>query len=374
MRQRALWALVAVLALLVAACSPSGTEETTTTAEPAATTTAAPVATTTTEAMEPELGSAERPIQVLFVPSVDAQVIVSGGDVMDEALTAATGLEFEVSVPTSYAATIEEMCAAPADTMGFIPGFGYVLASNLCGVDVAFKAVRFGWPVYWSQILVPRDSDITSIEDLDGLTWAVPDLGSTSGYLVPLVQLNDAGVEPGEIVEAGGHPNAALAVYRGDADFATTFFSPPLILDGDAWAIGDPPQVPDDLVDLCGPTDEEDPDLYCGDNFRVLDARASAITDAPDIIQKVRILEISPEIPNDTLSFGPDFPADVRTQIEDALVAFAGECETDENCAWNDSIGNQDFYGWTGIEPATDAEYDTLRAVVDVAGITLDDL
>jgi phosphonate transport system substrate-binding protein len=374
MRQRVLWALVAVLALVVAACGNGEGEETTTTAAPAATTTEAMAATTTTEAMEPALGSAERPIQVLFVPSVDAQVIVSGGEIMDEALTAATGLEFEVSVPTSYAATIEEMCAAPADTMGFIPGFGYVLASNLCGVDVAFKAVRFGWPVYWSQILVPRDSDITSIEDLAGLTWAVPDLGSTSGYLVPLVQLNDAGVEPGEIVEAGGHPNAALAVYRGDADFATTFFSPPLILDGDAWAIGDPPQVPDDLVDLCGPTDEEDPDLYCGDNFRVLDARASAITDAPDIIQKVRILEISPEIPNDTLSFGPDFDPDVRTQIEEALLAFANECETDENCAWNDSIGNQDFYGWTGIEPATDAEYDTLRQVVDVAGITLDDL
>ncbi|MGD2102404.1 MAG: phosphate/phosphite/phosphonate ABC transporter substrate-binding protein [Acidimicrobiia bacterium] len=375
MKQRALWAMVAALALVVAACSPSGSDETTTTEGAAApTTTEVDAMTTTTEEMEPELGSAERPIQVLFVPSVDAQVIVSGGDIMDEALTEATGLEFEVSVPTSYAATIEEMCAAPEDTMGFIPGFGYVLASNLCGVDVAFKAVRFGWPVYWSQILVPRDSDITSIADLDGLTWAVPDLGSTSGYLVPLVQLTDAGVEPAEIVEAGGHPNAALAVYRGDADFATTFFSPPLVFDGDAWAIGDPPQVPEDLVESCAPTDEEDPDLYCGDNFRVLDARASAITDAPNIIQAVKILEISPEIPNDTLSFGPDFPADLRTQIEDALVAFAGECETDENCAWNDSIGNQDFYGWTGIEPATDAEYDSLRAVVDLAGIELDDL
>jgi len=374
MKQRALWALVAVLALVVAACSPSGSDETTTTEAAAPTTTEAPAATTTTEAPEPELGTAERPIQVLFVPSVDAQVIVSGGEIMDEALTEATGLEFEVSVPTSYAATIEEMCAAPADTMGFIPGFGYVLASNLCGVDVAFKAVRFGWPVYWSQILVPRDSDITSIADLDGLTWAVPDLGSTSGYLVPLVQLTDAGVEAAEIVEAGGHPNAALAVYRGDADFATTFFSPPLIFDGDAWAIGDPPQIPDDLVDSCAPTDEEDPDLYCGDNFRVLDARASAITDAPDIIQSLRILEISPEIPNDTLSFGPDFPADLRAQIEEALVAFAGACDTDENCSWNDSIGNQDFYGWTGIEPATDAEYDSLRAVVDLAGIELDDL
>jgi phosphonate transport system substrate-binding protein len=377
MKRKALWALIAVLALVVAACGgdDEGGEATTTTSGAAEepTTTEAMEETTTTEAMEEaELGSADRPVQVLFVPSVDAQVITSGGEIMDEALTEATGLEFEVSVPTSYAATIEEMCANPSDTMGFIPGFGYVLASNLCGVDVAFKAIRFGYGVYWSQILVPRDSDIDEIADLDGLTWAVPDLGSTSGYLVPLVQLEEAGVEPAEVVETGGHPNAALAVYRGDADFATTFFSP--ALSEPAWEIGDPPQVPDDLVDLCGPTDEEDPDLYCGDDYRVLDARASAITDAPDIIQATRILEISPEIPNDTLSFGPDFPEDLRAEIEEALVAFAAECEDNEDCAWNQSIGNQDFYGWTGIEPATDAEYDPLRQVVEVAGIELDDL
>lgn len=377
MNRGSMWALFAVLALVVAACGDGGGEATTTTepaAEEATTTEAATDTTeamsTTTEAAEPELGTAERPVQVLFVPSVDAQVIVSGGEIMDEALTEATGLEFEVSVPTSYAATIEEMCAAPADTMGFIPGFGYVLASNLCGVDVAFKAVRFGYGVYWSQILVPRDSDIQSLEDLNGLNWGVPDLGSTSGYLVPLVQLEDAGVEPGEIVETGGHPNAALALYRGEVDFATTFFSPPL--SEPPWEIGDPGQIPEDLVDSCAPNEDEE--LFCGEDYRVLDARASATTDAPDIVQATRILEISPEIPNDTLSFGPDFPEELRTQIEDALVAFAGECETDENCAWNQSIGHEDFYSWTTIEPATDAEYDALRAVVDTAGIELDDL
>jgi phosphonate transport system substrate-binding protein len=374
MKRRALWACLIVIALVVAACGGDGADDTTTTAaaeEP--TTTETPEETTTTVAAEPELGSPDRPVQVLFVPSVDAQVIVTGGEVMKTALEEATGLSFEVSVPTSYAATIEEMCAAPEDTMGFIPGFGYVLAANLCGVDVAFKAVRFGFGVYWAQIVVPRDSEIQSIEDLEGLSWAIPDLGSTSGYLVPLVMLEEAGVTPGETVETGGHPNAALAVYRGDAEFGTTFFSPPLIADGQ-WEIGDPPEIPDEYIDSCAVDAEGD--LYCGPNqeYRVLDARASATTDAPDIVQQVRILAISPEIPNDTLSFGPDFPAELRTQIEEALVAFAAECETDENCAWNDSIGNQDFYGWTGIEPATDAEYDALRAVVETAGIELEDL
>ncbi|HZD21944.1 MAG TPA: phosphate/phosphite/phosphonate ABC transporter substrate-binding protein [Acidimicrobiia bacterium] len=366
MNRKALWALVAILALVVAACGDGGggatTTEATETTEAQETTTTEAM-TTTTEGM-PELGTAERPIQVLFVPSVDASVITTGGEVMDQALTEATGLEFEVSVPTSYAATIEEMCANPADTMGFIPAFGYVLASQLCQVDVAFKAVRFGWSVYWAQFLVGRDSGIESIEDLAGLSWAYPDPGSTSGFLFPSLVLDEAGVEPGETVEAGDHGPAALAVYNGEVDFGTTYFSPPLI-DGDQWEFGDPPDIPDDLVDSCAVT--ADDELWCG-NYRVLDARASVRAEAPDIVQKVRILDISPEIPNDTLSFGPDFPADLRAEIEDALIAFA---ETD---AWDESIGNQDFYGWSGIDPATDSEYDIVRTVVEKQGITLEDL
>lgn len=374
MKRKVLWAFIAAFALVVAACSPGGADATDTTAAPATTeaaptTTEAPQATTTTEEAMAELGSPERPVQVLFVPSVDAQVIVTGGEVMKEALEEATGLSFEVRVPTSYAATIEEMCAAPEDTMGFIPGFGYVLASQLCGVDVSFSAVRFGWGVYWSQILVPRDSDIESVADLEGLTWAVPDLGSTSGYLVPLVDITEAGVTPGEIVEAGGHGAAVLAVYNGEADFATTYFSPPLR--ETSWAPGDDPMVPADLVESCAPTEEGR--LFCGD-FRVLDARSSTVTDAPDIIQKVRILSISSPIPNDTLSFGPDFPTDLRTQIEDALVAFVAECDDNEDCAWNQSIGSPDFYSWTGIAPAVDSDFDDLRKVVEQAGIELGDL
>lgn len=377
MKPKALWACLLALAMVAAACGDGdGGDPTTTAAEEEATTTAAEEEeATTTVAAEAELGSPERPVQVLFVPSVEADLLVSGGEVMDAALEEATGLSFEVSIPTSYPATIEEMCAAPGDTMGFIPAFGYVLGNSLCGVDVALKAVRFGFGVYWSQILVPRDSDIAGLEDLEGLSWAIPDLGSTSGYLVPLVQLNDAGVTPGETVETGGHPNAALAVYRGDAEFATTFFSPPLIADGE-WVIGDAPEIPDELIESCGPDAEGT--LYCGENqeYRVLDARASAVTDAPDIIQQVRILAISPEIPNDTLSFGPDFPPELRQQIVDALVAFAAECESpdDTECGWNQSIGHPDHYAWNDIEEAADAEYDPVRSLVEEAGIDMENL
>ena len=54
-------------------------------------------------------------------------------------------------------------------------------------------------------------------------------------------------------------------------------------------------------------------------DIRVIDARAGLRQEAPDIVQQVKILDISPPIPNDTLSFGPDFPDDLRAEIEAAL-------------------------------------------------------
>ena len=368
-------ALVAILVLVLSACAPAtaAPTEAPATQEPTAAVTDAPTEAPATEApaTEPagsdsEIGSPEHPIKVLFVPSVDANVIVNGGEVMAEALNEATGLTFEVSVPTSYAATIEEMCASPTDTMGFIPGLGYALASQLCGVDVAFKAERFGFDVYWAQILVPRDSDIQSLEDLEGLSWGYPDPGSTSGYMVPLVMLNEAGITPGEQVETGGHNQSVQALYNGEVEFSTSFYSPPTS-ESSGEAVFDPnaPDIPEELVDSCGLN--ADGNLVCGD-LRVRDARANIREEAPDVVQEMRILAISPDIPNDTLSFGPEFPAELRTQIEEALVAFA------ETEAWNESIGHQDFYNWTGLSPATDAEYDFIRSMVETTGLTLEDL
>jgi len=357
--------LLVAAAMILGACAQATPTAAPTQAPPTAPPPTAPPPPTAEP--KPAVGSAEHPIKVLFVPSVDAQVIVSGGEIMKTALEEATGLTFEVSVPTSYAATIEEMCASPTDTMGFIPGLGYALASQLCGVDVSFKAIRFGFDVYWAQILVPRDSAYTSLADLAGKKWGYGDPGSTSGYMVPLVMLQEAGITPGEQVQTGGHNQSAQAVYNGEVDFATTFYSPPTLLDTGAvaWQEGQDPDIQADLVDSCGLN--ADGNLVCG-NYRVRDARANIREAAPDVIQKVRILMISPPIPNDTLAFGPEFPADVRAQIEQALVAFA---ETEE---WKASIGSQDFYNWTGIAPTTDEEYDFIRQMVTAVGITLESL
>lgn len=321
----------------------------------------------TVETEEAELGSPERPIKVLFVPSVEVDAIISGGEILAQALQEATGLTFEVSVPTSYAATIEEMCASPDDTIGFIPAQGYVLANERCGVTVGGAAVRFGLSWYAAQFVVPFDSDIQTLEDLAGKTWAIPDFGSTSGYLYPSAMLMELGIEPGEIVESGGHNNAMLAVYNGEVDFATAFFSPPLLPER-SWAYGvDDPEIWRD-ADVAPERNEEGQTLVAGgpDNggYRILDARASVADTAPDIFEKTRILALTPQIPNDTVSFGPQFPLALANDIVNALVDFTAS----EACL--QSICSEEFYNWTGIEPVSDSYYDPVRSTMTTLGIT----
>jgi phosphonate transport system substrate-binding protein len=317
---------------------------------------------------EPEamLGSEEYPIKVLFVPSVDVDFMISSGDLIAQALQDATGYVFEVSVPTSYAATIEEMCASPEDTIGFIPALGYVLANQLCGVEPGLASVRYGWNIYWTGFYVARDSEYQTLEDLAGATWAYPDAGSTSGFLYPSSIFADLGVEVGETVEAGGHPQSVLAVYNGDADVATAYFSAPLLPEGN-WTTDMAPDVPDEVVDSCAP--DADGKLYCGE-YRVLDARAAVTTDAPDIVQAVRILTLSKEIPNDTMSFSPDFPEEMKQSIIDAMVDFVSL----DNEACVQSLCAEAFYNWTAVDTIADENFDGVRILVAQQGITLENL
>ena len=311
-----------------------------------------------------DLGSADNPIEVFFVPSVEAQTIVEGGEVLAAALLEITGLHFDVSVPTSYAATIEGICAAPANSMGFIPALAYVRGNDICGIEVAAAAVRFGWPAYWAQYIVRRDAPIYVLGDLEGKTWAYGDPASTSGYIVPAVELATMGVTPGEELQTGGHNQTVLAVYNGEADFGTTFYSPPR-LPGAQWRAGDLPEPFDLTVDEAY-VDEEN-HLMVGD-VRIMDARERVVETAPDVMDQVRILAISAPIPNDALAFGPTFPEDIKQQILDALFELAGD-----QAAW-EQTALFTAYSWNGLDLIADEAYDPIRDQIAVLGMTDDEI
>jgi phosphonate transport system substrate-binding protein len=312
----------------------------------------------------PELGSAERPVKLMFVPSVDVAVIEEGGKAMADWMTEKTGIHFDVSVPVSYAATIEAMCAAEGDSMAFIPGLGYVLAHDKCGVEVALATIRYGRTAYWTEFVTRRDSGITSLEDLEGKKWAVPSVTSTSGYLYPSVLLQMKGITPGETVEAGGHPQAVLAVLDGTADFGTCFFSPPGAGVED-WSEGDPPEPGGEF------TIEEQEDgsyrVWQG-GLEIRDARVAAMTTNPRAVEDVAIIALSEHIPNDTVSFVSDFPAEMRETIVQALIDYAA---TEEGQA---VLANPDFYDITGFGRVDDSYYDPVRNAINTLGWTEQDI
>lgn len=262
-----------------------------------------------------ELGSAQRPIKMYFVPSGEVNKIISDASPLKNYLEAKTGYKFEIAVPLSYAAVIEAMGADQADVAWFAP-FSYVLANKKYGAELAFTTVRHGLKKYRAQFVVRSDSPIQSINDLNGKTIAYTDPASTSGHLYPAAMLRTMGIKPAGTIFAGGHPQAIEAVYSGRTDAGCTFWSP---------GINGVPQ----------------------------DARMLLAQTHPDIYDKVRILALTDSIPNDTVTLRAGLPQEVKDKIKQALLEFAGTPEG-KKCL-------QSLYTIDGLAPGNDADYDAIR-------------
>lgn len=319
--------VVALFGLALTACAPAATpapeapEE-----EPAA-----PAEEETEAPMEEEeeapaeetggIGTEERPFVFAFVPSGDADVILASGEAIVEVLAEKTGLVFEASVPTSYVGAVEALCAGEADAVA-LNTFSYIIASERGCAEVSLVSVRFGSPTYAGQLVAGADTGIESVEDLAGKTFCRPDPFSTSGWIIPSITMRAAGLDPendlAEIVDAGGHDGVVRAIYDGDCDAGSTFVDARSGIDG--------------------------------------------YEDAPD---RVLVIETSPPIPNDNVSFATDVPEAIREAVTDALVDMTANEEELAILA--------ELYSWDGLEPVEDSFYDEFRQQLDAAGVSAED-
>jgi phosphonate transport system substrate-binding protein len=268
------------------------------------------------------LGTEDDPIVMSFVPSGDADAVIASADAITEALSEATGLVIEANVPTSYVGSIEAMCAGEAH-IGTLNTFSYVVAAERGCADVAVASTRFGSPTYTGQMIARADSGIATIEDLAGKTFCRVDEFSTSGWIIPSITMRAAGVDPDtdltEIVDAGGHPDVVRAVYNGDCDAGATF----------------------------------------------VDARTNVQEELADVMEVVVVFAESDAIPNDTVSFIPDFPEEMRTQIVEALLAMT------ENPDQLQMLN--DLYRWEGLVEVDDTFYDGFRQLLEASGVNVED-
>ena len=78
-----------------------------------------------------------------------------------------------------------------------------------------------GLPIYYSDVLVRRDSSATCFADLRGASWAFNEPDSQSGYGVTRATLASMGETRGffgRVVETGYHQRSIRAVASGDVD------------------------------------------------------------------------------------------------------------------------------------------------------------
>jgi phosphonate transport system substrate-binding protein len=271
-----------------------------------------------------KLGTEKNPIVWAVVPSGETERVVSGFEEVSKMIFDQTGLVVEPFVATEYAGVIEALCSDPPKAhMASLATFSYILANEKGCAEAALVSVRFGSPVYNGQIFVRADSGIETLADLKGKTFCRPDPLSTSGWIIPSITLKAAGVDPdtdlAQVVDAGSHDAAVAGVYNGDCDAGSSY----------------------------------------------VDARTRIEADYPDVMDVIKVIEISADIPNDGVQFVTGFDTEVRDQIVAALLQIAS---TEEGQAALDIA-----YQWNALEEHDDSFYDAFRQVLDAAGVSPED-
>jgi phosphonate transport system substrate-binding protein len=313
------------LALIVGACGGTTTQTT-------PTATAAGAAPTVAATAGPKFGTPDRPIVLAITPSAEVQRLTTTGNAIAAALGQATGLTWKVQVPTSYAAQIEAVCAGQVDVAFIAPLQMTLLLDKGCGTPI-IAALRNDEqcklsPTYNSQILVRADSGINDIAGLRGKRFAFVDAISASGSLFPkLVIKQKTGQDPqtffASSINAGGHPQAVLALYNGQVDGAASF--------GDAR-----------IRSVCGTPEP-------------------AAGMPADILAKTKVIEKAGPIPNDGIAVAKALPAETVAAVKKALLDYSQTEAGKKNY--------KDLFAWDGLQEVNASFYDGMREAAKLGGV-----
>lgn len=182
----------------------------------------------------------------------------------------------------------------------------YVEAHSKYGVKVIAKALRQGKPFHRAAIVVRAGSPAHSVRDLKGKTFALVSPKSATGHIMPLAALKEAGMTVHDLMTyefLGSHDKVAKAVLAGDFD--------------------------------AGGLMEETAHVYREKGLRVL--------------------QLSPEIPEFNVSCNNSVDVNTMGAIRDALISL-NVSKNDEAIVLT-SLGRD----CTGFVPASDAEYAVFR-------------
>lgn len=268
---------------------------------------------------------AQQPKSVDFylTPSISDELLKSSGAYIKEYLEKETGLIIQLKIPKNYDELIDDF-GGQNSCFAFMSSQSYVVANNKHKAVVKLRTVRFGHSVYQGMIVTHASSGIKTLEDLQGKTIGYTDELSTSGYLYPRKILERKKIKPAKELFLKKHDEVMRQVYEKKIDAGSAFYSDP------------------------------------SSAGELRDARSRILEKYPDAGQKLVILVKTDLIPNDPVVFSKNFDAAVSNKICIALMKLSVTEKGKQTLT--------ELYGVEGFVKASDADYNSLRSVMNETG------
>lgn len=266
-------------------------------------------------------GYTPKSLTIQFVPSQAATKLQARAKPLEKMLSKRLGIPVHVSMSTDYNTVVEAMKSKKVD-VGFLPPDGYVLAHKQGAADLLLQAERYGVKQpggkatnqlvksYRAEILVKKGSKIKNWKDLKGKSISVQNPTSTAGYVFPVAELKQKGLDVTKdckLVTVTGHDQAVLNVLNGDTDAAFVFE----------------------------------------------DARNVVKKDNPKIMSQVVPIYFTKPIPNDTISVIPSMSKSFRKKLAKAFIAVGKSKEGKKVI--------ESVYSHEGYAYAKDSDFNIIR-------------
>ncbi|MCK7611853.1 phosphonate ABC transporter substrate-binding protein [Roseibium sediminicola] len=236
------------------------------------------------------------------------------------------GVPVKLFAPADYNGVIEGLLGGNLD-MAWLGASGYAkvyLTDPEAVEPVLVKVNNDGSYGYYSIGFARVDSEINSLDDMKGKVFGFGDPNSTSGYLIPSIEIPKLGysMKPGEyfadVKFTGGHEQTIVAVFNGDIDGGVT------------WADG---------------LGEWEDGYNSGALRKATDAGLVDMTEIHEIWR-------SPVIPEGPVVLSKKLPEDVKTKMTDLMANLVKE---DKECGYGVMAGEA-----RGFEPITHEAYTSI--------------
>ena len=227
-----------------------------------------------------------------------------------------TGFEINTIKVTDYNAAVEAMRAGRAD-IAWYGGKTYIIAAEIADAEAFAAGVRPGEKNanYFAYFVVKNDSKIKKFSDIKGKVLSLNTIGSTSGDLIPQVELTKINLSTTNkdhfknVFYAGSHDACLLAVLNNQSD-------------------------------------------VCGMSSRNFEAR---LADNTFKMEQVRIIHKSDPVPPPPLAYSKKIPLEDRKKIKKAVL------EAHKHGEIGGYGGKMSHY-----ISVKDSDYDVLRKVVEL--------